>query len=179
MIQQNPCVVCEVLGQTTQPSKPVGRMFYTISPDPLTNDFGGKLPEKQKRSIDFRFDNALNELNKHLTIYGYSRHYELNKQLNLHIHGIMYIDLDKELYDIWLAKASKIFNREFGRKFMYSNISSKFEWIKDINDVLEYINKENTFPPEHRRMDRNTVKLEDYLLCKKRDGQGLPSPNAM
>jgi len=155
------CEVCRDLGNTTQVT--LGRMFYTISPDPERYNFGERLPEEQKTSIDRRFTLAIRNLNKYLTVHGASRHYELNKGLNLHIHGIIYIDIDKEFYDKWLAVASKIFAKEFGRQYVNSTVSCRFEWCKNIDNVLEYINKSNVYPPTHE-IKKNNVQLKDWIV---------------
>lgn len=127
----------------------IGRMFYTISPDPELNTFGVKLPDSQKKSIDYRFDLCAKELNKHLMVYGYSIHYEFNKAGNLHTHGIVYIPVTYQDYNKWLVTASKLFNNKFGRSKVNSMISCRFEWIRDPLQTNKYVNKQNDYPARH------------------------------
>jgi len=174
----NECVECSSLGNSTH--IPLGRMFFTISPDPELSNFNDKSPDSQKRFVDSRFSIALKELDtKCLSVRGYAYHYEINRAMNLHIHGIIMIDQDKEFYDIWLARASKIFNRHFGRQGLRSNISSKFEWMRDLQAVCEYVNKSNVYPPVHREQQALTT-IEMFLMKgKERSDRAGPKEDTL
>jgi len=154
-----PCVDCLngklVLGKSTH--KEIGMMFYTISPDPELVGYGDRLPESQKKWINKKFIIAYIELQKHLPTMGYTIHYEFNKSMNLHLHGLIYIDGDYEFYDKNLATASKVFHKHFGRQYGKSIIDSRFEWINDLQQVLKYVNKSNEYPPIHHIRERKQL----------------------
>lgn len=160
------CVVCESLGHTTlrtlvDKSGELGQMFYTISPDPeIINKM---LPDRQKKYIDRKFQLAILELKKKYRVYSYSIHYELNKAMNLHLHGIILIDIERQGYNINIAIASKIFNKYFGREHLNSMISSRFEWIKDQEETYKYVNKENVYEPKHLVIYKDIVTVEEFF----------------
>lgn len=149
------CVDCQngqlVLGKSTHVE--VGKMFFTITPDNELKQYNEKTPDQQKKFIDNRFMIALKDLSKKLKVYGYAIHYELNQSMNLHIHGLLYIPSSNEKYDIWLATASKIFHKQFGRQYCRCTISSKFEWIREDEQVYKYVNKSNVYPPIHKKTE--------------------------
>lgn len=128
----------------------VAQMFYTISPDSELYDYNQKLPDKQKKSLDHRFNEGIKEIEKHLKIYGWTVHYEFNKQGNLHTHGLIYVPIEYEGYNKNTILVSKIFNRYFGRPRLSSMIACKVEWPKDILNVCNYVNKENAYTPIHK-----------------------------
>lgn len=158
------CEICKngelVLGKSTH--KEIGHMFYTISPDPELAGFGDRLPDSQKKWIDKKFNQAYSELQKHLPTLGFTRHYELNQSMNLHLHGLIYLEETYEFYDKNLAIASKVFHKHFGRQYSKCMIDSRFEWIKDYEQVLKYVNKSNVYEPWHHICE--TQQITNFLI---------------
>lgn len=129
-----------------------GLMFYTISPDVELNDYNNKLPDQQKRFIEYKFNAGLKDLQKHIKVYGYSMHYEFNKSNNLHVHGILYTPPQLHGYTKNCVIVSKIFHKLFGRPRLNSSIACRVEWIIDFQKVCEYVNKENVYPAIHKSL---------------------------
>lgn len=149
------CEHCQVLGDSAG-----SLIFVTISPDPYRDNYIDRLPAKQYRYLESRIKMAMVVIRQKYKSAVFTRHYELNKNGEVHCHGIMKIDSQYAGYDMHLKTISKIFNRYFGRLNCNSNIACPCYWVKDLDHVTRYINKENVFTPVHDDLNKT---LEDYF----------------
>lgn len=94
-------------------------------------------PQEQKQFIREYLESSIHELKrvgiheKKYTIY------ELNKQNNIHLHGIMFLDNNLN-WDYNLATIQKLIQRQL----KCGCYGIKIERIKDIKNVLKYCNKQ-------------------------------------
>lgn len=162
-----------VLGKSTH--REIDMIFFTISPDPELAGYGDRLPDSQKKWIDKKFMVAYKELQKQKNFkpLGFTIHYEFNTSMNLHLHGLIYIDETYANYDRHLALCSKIFHKQFGRQYGRCMIDSKFEWINDYTQVFKYVNKSNEYHPVHKYGE--TKEITNYLI-KGSTGANAPAP---
>lgn len=137
------------LDRLTTPAERISpyTLFYTLSPD-ATGPYGDMKPAQQKLYIDSKFNSALKDINKDYTIYGYTIHYEFNKNNNLHTHGFLLLDKPKQI-KVCIAHLSKTFHTHIGRKGLYSNYSCTIKENDDSETYEHYVNKENVYEPQH------------------------------
>lgn len=150
-------------------------VFFTISPDPdlvlgKKETFGTILPKHQQKFLLNRFRVCHKKVNTLLLeenlekSLGFSIHYEFNRQGNLHCHGFMAVPSTIKDFDVWLVNFSKLFAKHFGRQYVNSQVSCRFEWPRDIEDILKYVNKENVFSPTHFIVP---IKVVDFVIITK------------
>jgi len=120
----------------------------TISPDPLLNDYGEELPNQQYRRLNRWVTQGIKQLMKKYDVFKFSIHYELNKDLNLHIHMLISLSPDMVDYDIHCSYISKTFHRILGRKGNRAMVSAHTVWL-DKDRYIKYVNKENAYPAYH------------------------------
>lgn len=152
------CEECSSLGHSLQVSSAV---LVTLSPDPLRGAYGDRTPASQKKWLIKQFNAGIKIIRNEYNLSGYAVHFELNKNMNLHIHALLWIDSKYAEYDLHCATISKIFHKLIGRSGVPSLVACDVQWVKDETQTMIYINKENVYLPIHGNVSDfcNTIKL--------------------